>query len=705
MTTKQEIAKEIDVDPQDIEVLEADLQSKNEAVASVAVVKVTHKDEPTDEDNDQTKVLAENVVNVLGEEKAKELADELPEIADTLEATQEKAKEVADNAKAQVSDKIDTVKDKAQEGKAVVQEKVADVKAQVGDKIDSVKDQAEQLAKDTKEQANDKVDAVKDKAEQVVADITDKAEEGKATVQDKVADVKEQVADTVDNVKDKAEQLVSDTKEQVSDKVDTAKDKAEQLVADVTDKAEEGKTAVQEKVADVKEQVNDKIDSAKDKAHDLQEKASEKVAGLKELAEEKIASAKNYAGELLDGLKDKVHSVKETAEEKIAEVKDSANETLDSTKDTLSEKKEQAETFLDEQKEALDSETEALQDRLQAAKEELLAKKDELLDKFEEANASYDEDKHGKGLAGKLTAVGAYFASVYASKDKTHNAVDLSQDNFAPDAFKRQGKQFGQELLGAKAVAATTLLGKFVSDEKMNAVSEAIYSKLADWASNWASSDLAKDDRFARVRSLSDAEREQFAEDISNQNRALATLGGVTGLMGLKGVIADTAWLLMVSLKSVYQLSMIYDKPLTGKEGSQLAYGILSQCDLDKLQEKQVVMTALALGNSVLKNAQGTSLIDELKNIGEKYQNRSYSEQFDVIARYVNLDKFNFAWLHYVLPIGASAVAVHYNNELIEEVLGVAKATFAGQTVSGLLEDKRTISLPTDTTDNGDTNH
>lgn len=103
----------------------------------------------------------------------------------------------------------------------------------------------------------------------------------------------------------------------------------------------------------------------------------------------------------------------------------------------------------------------------------------------------------------------------------------------------------------------------------------------------------------------------------------------------------DTAWLLLVSLKSVYQLAMIYDKPLTGKEGTKIAYGILSACDLDKLQQKQVIMTALALGNSVLVNAQSTGLSDELKKLGEKYQNRSYAKGFDELSKYVNLDNLN----------------------------------------------------------------
>ena len=44
-------------------------------------------------------------------------------------------------------------------------------------------------------------------------------------------------------------------------------------------------------------------------------------------------------------------------------------------------------------------------------------------------------------------------------------------------------------------------------------------------------------------------------------------MGGVTGLAGLPGMLADTIWLLLVSLRTVYQLATVYDKPLTGKQG------------------------------------------------------------------------------------------------------------------------------------------
>lgn len=85
---------------------------------------------------------------------------------------------------------------------------------------------------------------------------------------------------------------------------------------------------------------------------------------------------------------------------------------------------------------------------------------------------------------------------------------------------------------------------------------------------------------------MNSAERDAFAQDVANQNRALATLGGVAGLAGLKGVVADMAWLLMVSLRTVYQVAAIYDKPLTGKEGVKKSLWRAIGCKFGKITRK-----------------------------------------------------------------------------------------------------------------------
>lgn len=270
----------------------------------------------------------------------------------------------------------------------------------------------------------------------------------------------------------------------------------------------------------------------------------------------------------------------------------------------------------------------------------------------------------------QLQRLGATLERRYTSKNN-YLAVDFAQE-FEADVFHKQGGQILGQLFGSKGTVVQNLAKNLLAEDKITQMSEVIYHKIAAGARAWADFSL----KGTALNTLSDAEKNALIDDILRQNRALATLGGLAGFLGLKGVVLDTAWLLLVCLKTIYQIAYIRQKPLADKEGVRIAYGILSQCNLDKLQEKQVIMTALAIGDGVLHNAQSTSLADELQKIGQKYQNRSYAKEFAELSKFINLDVLNPAWLHWCLPVVSSVVSAHYNNELISEVFGVVLATF-----------------------------
>lgn len=691
---KDSVLHDESLDTDAMEVIASDIHVSNQAVVDVAVVKNTATDESDkakkntkDNQDDQlgedkeTKIFAERVAEVLGDETAEKLVD-------------------TDDVQQAITEQADTLKQTAK-----------DIKSEAKNKADSVRQTAKNVKEDAQEQVDnvkDTIDDVKGKAQELKDTASDKIAQAKDTAADKVAQVKDKAAKTADTLEESARSKLDEIKEETAQLTDTLadkaadiKDKADDKIADIKDKAEELKDTASDKVSDIKDNAQEQIDVAKDKAEELKDIASDKVsevketisnkvANIKETASETYENARSKAEEFVASIKDKVQGVKETADEKLTDAKQTAEDKLDEAKNKADELKQSASEETTSIQETIQEKWQAGKDELNAKKDELLTKKDELVEKatsFKDELQADLADESNAGLAGKLSVIGAYFASIYSTKEN-YEAVDLEQGEFDETLLRQQGQQIGQQLLGSKGVKAKNLASKVVPDDKMNALSQAVYGKLADWANTWAKSDLAKDERFDNIRSLDDNECEAFAEDIANRNRALVTIGGVSGLFGLKGVVADTAWLLMVSLKSIYQLSMVYDKPLTGKEGAKLAYGILSACNLDKLQEKQVIMTALALGDRVLKEAQNTSLSEELKKVGRKYQDRSYSKSLDELSKFVNLDRFNPKWLHYVMPVGSVAVSAHYNNELIEEVIGIAKATFANKQVKGLIEDK-----------------
>ncbi|MGP5011281.1 EcsC family protein [Psychrobacter glacincola] len=288
----------------------------------------------------------------------------------------------------------------------------------------------------------------------------------------------------------------------------------------------------------------------------------------------------------------------------------------------------------------------------------------------------------GSFTRNNLERVGAIIDSVNAKtgKPRQYKAVNLGDEDYQQDLFREQTLKATQQLLGPRFATYGKYAKKVVPNSFFQSTVDGAFAQVANLASNWSQIDLPNEHRFSNIASLDDEERYALATDIANQNRALATIGGLTGLAGLPGLLADTLWLLLVSLRTVYQLGAVYNKPLTGKQGVKMAYELLANADLSKMQEKQALLAGIGIGKGLLDNAQSSGLHNELKNLGLKDKNVNfYAEQVDSIASQVgiDLDKINLTWIRKFLPVTAVIVGMRYNSQLIDEVIGVAQATFA----------------------------
>ena len=288
----------------------------------------------------------------------------------------------------------------------------------------------------------------------------------------------------------------------------------------------------------------------------------------------------------------------------------------------------------------------------------------------------------GSFTRNNLERMGAMIDSVNAKsgKPRQFKAVNLGDEDYQQDLFREQTLKATQQLLGNRFATYGKYAKKVVPNSLFESTVDGAFAQVAKLAANWSQIDLPNQHRFANIASLDDEERYALATDIANQNRALATIGGLTGLAGLPGLLADTLWLLLVSLRTVYQLGAVYNKPLTGKQGVKMAYELLANADLSKMQEKQALLAGLGIGKGLLDNAQSSGLHNELKNLG--LQNKSvnfYAEQVDSIASQVgiDLDQINLSWIRRFLPATAVIIGMRYNSQLIDEVIGVAQATFA----------------------------
>ena len=271
-------------------------------------------------------------------------------------------------------------------------------------------------------------------------------------------------------------------------------------------------------------------------------------------------------------------------------------------------------------------------------------------------------------------------ANAKTGQPRQYKAVNLGDEDYQQDLFREQTLKAAQQLLGTRFATYGKYAKKVVPNNLFQSTVDGAFAQVAKLASTWSQIDLPSEHRFADISSLDDEQRYALATDIANQNRALATLGGLTGLAGLPGLLADTLWLLLVSLRTVYQLAAVYDQPLTGKQGVKMAYELLANADLSKMQEKQALLAGIGVGKGLLDNAQGSGLHNELKNLGLKNKSVNYyAEQVDSIASQVgiDLDQINLSWIRRFLPATAVIVGMRYNSRLIEEVIGVARATFA----------------------------
>ncbi len=667
----------------DVEIV-AEVDIDNKAVSDVVIIRDSNTSEDADQadnkdadkadekqkDTDADKSADDKTSNddkaKNGDDKADgkvdQAIDDLKQAGGTAsEKVQQAAEEITQSAqdktqelKQAVSEKADEAIEQAQALKDQVAEQVDDAQQLASDKVDEIKEQAADAIDTAKQQASEQVDALKQQAETLKQEAAQKVDDLKAQAEDKLHQAGEQANSVVDAAKQK---------------IDEAKHAAETLKQTAYDKIDDLKQAASEKGEAIKSQVTQKVDALKSGGESLKHSTEQK-------ADQAITDAQSAALTGSAAAYDKIEAAKDTAKDKLGQFIEQSKQVLDEKVQQLGEKYGATDT-VNEIGDQVGLATQVIKDEAQSL--QLTAQ--ESLQAAKEAGAAYDATHDEKGLGATLGKLGAYLSGMYGasqSRDKRYQAVDIEKDDFEQDAFHAQSSYFAGQMFGAKAMAAQNLVGKVVPQSKFDAIGDAIYNKVAEWSSSWAINDLKKDLRYDLLQTMNGAERDAFAKDIANQNRALATLGGVAGLAGLKGVVADMAWLLMVSLRTVYQVAAIYDKPLTGKEGVKKAYGVLSGANLEKLQEKQVILTALALGSTMLANAQSTGVKAQLDSLSARYrESQPYAKQFVDLDKFIDLDKLNPKWLHKLLPISAVAVGAHYNNELIDEVIGTAMATFS----------------------------
>lgn len=291
----------------------------------------------------------------------------------------------------------------------------------------------------------------------------------------------------------------------------------------------------------------------------------------------------------------------------------------------------------------------------------------------------------------RLENVGAGIDGINVKRNQLSNyhAADLSAGSDSIYKLMQANTstgltQFIGNYLTHRFSSYTQVLKRIIPDEVIDKGLDSVFEQLAGMAESWSKFEVSHDRKIEDYANLTESERNAIAKNIANQNRALATMGGVTGLVGLPGMLADTFWLLLVSLRTVYQLAAVYGQPLNGKQGIKAAYAVIASSDLSQMAPKQAILAGLGVAHAVIDNVQENGFEQEIKQKMAKTgvanpRINQYAGQVDKLVEQfdINLEDINLTWVKRLVAWSSVAAGMHYNSILIEQIIGTTQATFA----------------------------
>lgn len=239
--------------------------------------------------------------------------------------------------------------------------------------------------------------------------------------------------------------------------------------------------------------------------------------------------------------------------------------------------------------------------------------------------------------------------------------------------FQEQLSTLGKRLLGRRFAKVAGMVSRFVPESTVNKATDTAFLQVARLAEQWSKVDLPNEVDLEHITDMSAAEREALAVTVANQNRALAAMGsGVTGLTGLLGTVVDLMWLLLLSLRLIYQTAHLHGETLTGVAGAKRAFDVLSQADLSMLTEKQAVLVSMGAASELVDEAD-LQVLQGL--IGEDNNIAFFQETVSNIAQQFNIN-LNLGWLLKLLPIAAGVTSAVYSVYIMNEISAVVASEF-----------------------------
>jgi hypothetical protein len=269
---------------------------------------------------------------------------------------------------------------------------------------------------------------------------------------------------------------------------------------------------------------------------------------------------------------------------------------------------------------------------------------------------------------------------VIEGKAQQRDQFDLDYEDIH-QLFRHQFPTITKQVLGNR-YNAVNKYSKFVLPNGLDSAADEVLELLAK-----ASMSLASTERvLAETGAKSIQELQQNAERSARASSALkevnkifaALQGGVSGVAGILGAIADLPLSVLLALKTIYETGHAYGFELDNEEDQQAVYQVLVKSDLGLIAEKQMLL----LGIRNFKDVLSTGNYSQLQSfLNSNYSFEGFKDAMTDADGQYKWGMLNalgkVKWLRFTTPILGGLVGAFYGSKMIEEVAEKADEVFS----------------------------
>lgn len=269
---------------------------------------------------------------------------------------------------------------------------------------------------------------------------------------------------------------------------------------------------------------------------------------------------------------------------------------------------------------------------------------------------------------------------VIEGKAQQRDQFDLDYEDLH-QLFRNQFPTITKQVLGNR-YNAVNKYSKFVLPNGLDSAADEVLELLAKAAMALASTERVLAETGAKsIQELQqNVDRSARASSaLKEVNKIFAALqGGVSGVAGMVGAVADLPLSVLLALKTIYETGHAYGFELDNEEDQQAVYQVLIKSDLGLIAEKQVLLLGIRNFNDVLTTGNYSQLQSFLDS------NYSFEGFKDAMTDADGQYKWGMLnalgkvkWLRFTTPILGGLVGAFYGSKMIEEVAEKADEVFS----------------------------